>query len=153
MNRDNSHSCISISHGSNKFVTNLNNNEQEIPEVQVEEYALKLDAKDFACRSMAKAKPRRREPASSSTKTIPIRERTWTDVEPGEYSISDYEVSKKLNIDKMMERLNSGELLTFFRNISCIALIGLTTGGRAVAEMCKYHTSNDVLLRRKTCAK
>ena len=28
---------------------NLNNNEQEIPEVQVEEYALKMDAKDFAC--------------------------------------------------------------------------------------------------------
>ena len=29
----------------------LNNNEQEIPEVQLEEYALKLGAKDFACRS------------------------------------------------------------------------------------------------------
>ena len=36
------------------------------------------------------------EPAGSSSKTIPIGERTWTDVEPGEYSISDYEVSKKL---------------------------------------------------------
>ena len=48
-----------ISHGSNKFVMNLNNNEQEIPEVQLEEYALKLDAKDFACRSKAKAKPQR----------------------------------------------------------------------------------------------
>ena len=45
---------------------NLNNNEQEIPEVQLEEYALKLDAKDFACRSKAKAKPQRREPAGSS---------------------------------------------------------------------------------------
>ena len=33
---------------------NLNNNETEIPEVQLEEYALKLDAKDFACRSKAK---------------------------------------------------------------------------------------------------
>ena len=44
---------------------NLNNNEQEIPEVQLEEYAWKLDAKDFACRSKAKAKPQRREPAGS----------------------------------------------------------------------------------------
>ena len=41
---------------------NLNNNEQEIPEDQLEEYAWKLDAKDFACRSKAKAKPQRREP-------------------------------------------------------------------------------------------
>ena len=48
MNKDNSHSWVRISHGSNKFVMNLNNNEQETPEVQFEEYALKLDAKDFA---------------------------------------------------------------------------------------------------------
>ena len=47
-------------------------------------------------RSKAKAKPQRRESASSSTRTIPIGERSWTDVEPGEYSISDYDVSKKL---------------------------------------------------------
>ena len=56
MNKDNSHSWVRISHDSNKFVTNLNNNEQEISEEQLEEYALKLDAKDFACRSKAKAK-------------------------------------------------------------------------------------------------
>ena len=51
---------------------------------------------DFASRSKAKAKPQRGDSAGSSTRTIPIGERTWTDVEPGEYSISDYEVSKKL---------------------------------------------------------
>ena len=39
MNRDNTHSWIRISNGSNKFVMILNNNEQEIPEVQLEEYA------------------------------------------------------------------------------------------------------------------
>ena len=50
---------------------NLNNNEQEIPEVQLEGYAWKLDAKDLACRSKAKAKPQRRELAGSSTRTIP----------------------------------------------------------------------------------
>ena len=72
INKDNSHSWVRIFHGSNKFVMNLNNNEQEIPEVQFEEYALKLDAKDFACRSKAKAKPQKRDFASSSTRTIPI---------------------------------------------------------------------------------
>ena len=75
---------------------NLKNNEQEIPEVQLEEYALKLDAKDFACRSKAKAKPQRRDSVNSSTRIIPIEKRTWTDVEPGKYSLSDYDVSKKL---------------------------------------------------------
>ena len=64
--------------------------------MQFEEYALRLNASDFASRSKAKAKPQRRDSASSSTRTIPIGERTWTDVEPGEHSISDYEVSKKL---------------------------------------------------------
>ena len=39
---------------------NLNNNETEIPEDQLEEYGVKLNAKDFACRSKAKAKPQRR---------------------------------------------------------------------------------------------
>ena len=47
VNRDNSHSWARISHGSNKFVMNSNNNEQEIPEVQLEEYVWELDVKDF----------------------------------------------------------------------------------------------------------
>ena len=84
INKINSHSWVRISHGSNMFVMTLNNNEQEIPEDQLEEYALKMDAKDFACRSKAKAKPQRREPAGPSPRTILIGKRTWTDVEPGE---------------------------------------------------------------------
>ena len=86
MNRDNTHSWVRISHGSNRFVVNLNNNETEIPGVQLEGYALKLDAKDFACRSKAKAKPQRRERAGSSPRTVPIGKGTWTDVEPWKYS-------------------------------------------------------------------
>ena len=39
---------------------------------------------------------KKRDFASSSTRTIHIGERTWTDVEPGKHSLSDYEVSKKL---------------------------------------------------------
>ena len=96
MNKDNSHSWVRISHGLNKLVTDLNNNEQETSEVQFEEYALRLNASDFASRSNSKAKPQRRESASSSTRTIPFGRRIWTDVEPGAYSISDYDVSKKL---------------------------------------------------------
>ena len=41
-------------------------------------------------------KQNQREPADSSTRTILVWERIWTDVEPGEFSISDYAVSKKL---------------------------------------------------------
>ena len=68
--KDNTHSWVRISHESNKFVTNLNNNEQEIPEVQLEEYAFKLDVKDFASRSKAKAKAQRRESSSSATRYL-----------------------------------------------------------------------------------
>ena len=96
VNRDNTHSWVRLSHGSNKLVTDLNNNETEIPEDQLEEYALKLSAKDFACRTKAKAKPQRREPAGSSPRIVPIERRNWIDIEPGIYSLSDYEVSKKV---------------------------------------------------------
>ena len=59
VNKENSHTWVRISHGLNKLVTNLNNkeqddNEQETSEMQFEEYALKLNAGDFACRSKAK---------------------------------------------------------------------------------------------------
>ena len=64
--------------------------------MQFEDYALRLNASAFASRSKAKAKPQRRDPSSSSTGTIPIGKRTWTDVEPGELSLSDYPVSKQL---------------------------------------------------------
>ena len=95
VNKDNSHSWVIISHGMNKLATNLNNkdqddNEQETSEMHFEEYALKLNASDFASRSKAKAKPQRRDSASSSTRTIPVGERTWTDIEPHKYSLSDY---------------------------------------------------------------
>ena len=64
--------------------------------MQFEDCALKTNARAFASRSKSKAKPQRRTSASSSTKTLPIGERTWTDIEPQDYSLSDYSVSKKL---------------------------------------------------------
>ena len=54
MNKDNSPSWVRNSHGSNNLVTNLNNNEQETSEMQFEEYALRLNASDFASRSKGK---------------------------------------------------------------------------------------------------
>ena len=75
--------------------------------MQFDEYALKLNAGDFPSRSKAKAKPQKRDSASSSTRTIPIGESTWTDVEPGKHSLSDYPVSKKL----MIHLLRHGSLL------------------------------------------
>ena len=56
---------------------NLNNNETEIPEDQLEEYAIQLNAKDFACRAKAKAKPQRIVPAGSSPRIVPIERRNW----------------------------------------------------------------------------
>ena len=63
LSEDNTQSCVRISHGLNKLVTDLNNNDTEVPEDQLEEQALQLNVKDFAYRSKAKAKPQRREPA------------------------------------------------------------------------------------------
>ena len=75
---------------------NLYNNDTENPEDQLEEYALQLSAKDFAGRSKAKAKPQRRIPAGSSPRIVPFERRNWIDIEPGKYSLSEYEVSKKV---------------------------------------------------------
>ena len=101
-NRNNSHSWVRISHGLNKLVTDLideeyDDNEQEISEMQFDIFALTTNARAFASRSKAKAKPQRRTPASPSTKTVPIGERTWTDIEPENYSSIADPVSKQLS--------------------------------------------------------
>ena len=55
---------------------NLNNNEQEIPEVQLEEYALKLDAKEF-CMPKKRPKPNHKDEnlPALSRRTVPIGRR------------------------------------------------------------------------------
>ena len=81
VNKDHSHSRVRISRGMNKLVTDLSNNkendnnEQETSEIQFEDFALKTNVLAFSNRSKAKAKPQRRTPASSSTRTVPIGER------------------------------------------------------------------------------
>ena len=85
VNKGTSHSWVRISHGLNKFVTDLSNNkendnnEQETSEMQFEDFALKTNVLAFASRSKAEAKPQRRTSASSSTKTVPIGERKKMD--------------------------------------------------------------------------
>ena len=101
--KDNFHSWVRISHGLNKLVTDLSNNkendnnEQETSEMQFEDFALKTDVLASASPSKAKAKAQRRTPASSSTKSIHIGEREWTDIEPEVYSPVAYPVSKQLS--------------------------------------------------------
>ena len=110
VNKDNTHSWVRLSHGLNKLVTDLSNkeddvNEQETSEMKFEEFALKTNVLAFASRSKAKARPRRRTSARSFTRTVPICERSWTDIEPGTYSSIAYPVSKRLK----MVRSNSGD--------------------------------------------
>ena len=81
VNKDNSHSWVRISHDLNRLVTDLidkecDDNEQDTSTTEKEVFA-------FASRSKAEAKPRRPSTACSSTRTVLILERTWTDIEPG----------------------------------------------------------------------
>ena len=101
VNKDNSHSWVRISHGLNKLVTDLidkeyDDNEQETCETKTEAFALKTNVLAFASRSKAKAKPRRPTSACSSTRTVPIHLRIWTDIEPGTQSNQAYPVAKSL---------------------------------------------------------
>ena len=104
VNKDHSHSWVRISHGLNKLVTDSsnnkednNNNEQETSEMQFEDFTLKTNVLVFASRTKGKAKPRRRTPACSLSRSVPIGERTWTDIEPENYSSIAYPVSKQLS--------------------------------------------------------
>ena len=96
LNKDYSHSWVRTSHGSNKFVMNLKNNEEATSRRLARRICVKTECKRFCMPIEGKAKPQRREPAGSSPRTIPIGKRNWTDVEPGEHSLSDYDVSKKV---------------------------------------------------------
>ena len=122
VNKDNSHSCVRISHGLHQLVTDLidkenDDNEQETSETKTEIFALITDVLAFASRSKAKAKPRRPTSACSSTRTLPIRERIWIDIEPGAQFDQAYPAAKRLNtllrhgqlLREMMVRSNYGD--------------------------------------------
>ena len=95
LSKDNSQSWVRISHGSNKFVIDSSYNNAEVPADLPEEQASQLIVKVFAARSKSKAKPQRREPVDLLS-IIPMNERKWIDIEPGNHSLSAYEISKKV---------------------------------------------------------
>ena len=92
VNMEYSHSWVRISHGLNKLVTDLSNKEYDDDErdtstTKTEVFALKTDVLAFASRSKDKTKPRRPTSAcSSTTRTVPICERIWTENERGTQS-------------------------------------------------------------------
>ena len=95
LSEDNSQSWVRISHGSNKFVIDSNNNDTEVPEDLPEEQASQPIVKVFAARSKAKAKPQRREPVDVPS-IIPMSERKWTTRRRRSSSIlEDQELSSK----------------------------------------------------------
>ena len=163
VNKDNSHSWVRISHGLNKLVTDLidkenDDNEQETSEMKFEEFALKTNVFAFASRSKAKTKPRRRTSGCSSTRTVPICERSWTDVEPGTQSNQAYPVTKRINTllrHGALPREEDGAIefwrlkMIFGTNLSTLN-IGLMKNGRArwqEAEATRKDC-NSVLTRR-----
>ena len=84
------------------MVTDLSNkedddNEQDTSDMKSEEFALKTNVLAFTSGSKAMAKPRLRTSACSSARTVPICERSWTDVEPRTYSHIACPVSKRLS--------------------------------------------------------
>ena len=95
LSEDSTQSWVRISHGSNKFVIGSNYNNTEVPSDLPEEQASQSSVKVFAARSKAKAKPQKRELVDLPS-TIPMNERKWIDIEPGDFSLSAYEISKKL---------------------------------------------------------
>ena len=101
VNKDNSHSWVRISHGLNTDLIDkaYDDNEQETCTTKTEVFA-------FASRSKAKAQTRRPSTTCSSSRTIHILERVWTDTEPGAQSNQAYPVAKRLNT-----LLRHGELL------------------------------------------
>ena len=121
LSEDNTQSWVRISHGLNKFVIDSNNNDTESPEDLPEEQASQL--KVVAARSKAKSKTTKERETVALPSTIPMNERKWIDVEPGNSSLSTYEVSKKIihllrhsqTVErKKTEQFNSGELRTIF---------------------------------------
>ena len=117
----------------------MNNDNQETSEVQFEECALKSNVFAFMSRLKAKARPRRRTSACSSTRTVPICERSWADVEPGTCSNIAYPVSRRLGTLLRHGHLPREEdgAIEFWRLKDCLRNefenlnIGLMKSGRA----------------------
>ena len=90
LRKNNSQSWVRISH-----VIHPNYKNTEVPADLPEEQTSQSIVKVFAVRSKTKAKPQKREPVDVPS-IIPMNERKWIDIEPGESSFSPCEISKKV---------------------------------------------------------
>ena len=96
MNQDNSHSWVTFSYGTVKYVIDFIQDNTEIPADPQEEQVSQTSTSVVAARSKAKAKPQPRE-STGTTATIPIHERRWIDIEPSKQNLASYDPSKKVS--------------------------------------------------------
>ena len=113
VNKDHSHSWFRISHGLNNLVTDLIDKEYDDKELETSETKTEVFA--FASRSKAKAEPRRLSTTCSSSRTVPILERTWIEIEPGAQFDQPYPVAKKTERSSLARRLKD-DLRNIFEN-------------------------------------
>ena len=94
VNQDDSHSWVTISYGTVKYVIDsIEDNTENLAdpqEVQIPQTSTSV----VAARSKAKAKPQPRE--FVGTTTIPLLERKWNDIEPSKQDLDSYDLSKKV---------------------------------------------------------
>ena len=128
-----------MSHVANTYVIDSNYNNTEVPADLPEEQASQSSVKVVAARSKAKAKPQKRETVELPS-TIPMNERKWIDIEPGESSPSlrtrsrrqssiFFDIVKRYN-EKMTEQFNSGESSFIFGINFHKTNIGRMIGGK-----------------------
>ena len=95
VNQDDSHSWVSISYGTIKYVIDsIEDNTENLADPQ-EEQIPQTSTSVVAARSKTKAKPQPRE-LTGTTTTIPLRERRWNDIEPSKQDLDSYDLSKKV---------------------------------------------------------
>ena len=138
MNKGLSHSWVRISHGLNKLVTHLSNNEQETSEVQFEEYALKTNA--LVLRADQRPKQNHKDEILPALPEGPYLLGKEFGPMLNQENIQSRIMKCRRNqfiffvmevyIEKTMERLNSGESKTILRNSFFVVIISLTTSGR-----------------------
>ena len=95
VNKDISHSWVTISYRTVTYVIDSIEDNTEIPADPQEEQIPQTSIKVVAARSKAKAKSQPRV-LVGTTATIRIHERRWIDIEPSEQNLASYDLSKKV---------------------------------------------------------
>ena len=105
VNEDNSHSWVRISYRTVRYVNDYIKDDTKNFADPQEEEVVPTSSGVVVARSKAKAKPQPRE--STGTKSIPLSERVWIDVEPSKQDLESYDLSKKVvNLLRHNQRLH-----------------------------------------------